>query len=226
MARHNAIGKARWLAAQKAWLDRWRAPDVLERETARIERDLTPLLRPIGERLKAESGVLDLGCGPICPARLIEQGEKTWLDPMLDDFRRLFPGRLPKGRQVTAPAEKIPLPDASFDVIVCMDALDRFMNPELALHEIKRLIKPDGILALALPVFPKPLVRLRQALERFLPALRNEAHPYSYTLAGLRKTLHRHFEIAEEHALPETSHADGRWLGREYAFICRPRDTA
>ncbi len=223
MARHSAIGKARWLAAQKAWLDRWRMPNMLDRECARLERDYAPLLRNRAAPDRKDTAILDLGCGPACPARLIEGGHKTWLDPMLDDFRRLFPGRLPRGRHLATPAERIPVPDNAFDIIVCVDALDRFMNPELALHEAERVIRPGGVLIVGLPTFPKTLVRARQATERFLPALRNEAHPYSWALSGLRKTLSRHFDIVEEHALPETSPADARLLGREYAMICKPR---
>ena len=223
MARHSAIGKARWLAAQRAWLERWREPGALDRENARIERDYAPILRAWGETTRENPAILDLGCGPACPARFIEKGDKTWLDPMLDDLRRLFPGRLPKGRHLATPAEKIPAPDAAFDIIVCVDALDRFMNPELALHEAQRVIRPDGVLIVGLPTFPEPLVRARNFAEHFLPALRNEAHPYSYTLHGLRKTLARHFDLKEERALPETSPADSRLFGREYALVCKPR---
>jgi len=223
MAHHRTIDKARWLMSQKKRAEYWHGEEVLEKELDRIQRSYTPVFESCSAQLTPESRILDLGCGPVCAARFIEQGEKTYLDPMLDDFRRAYPGKLPKGRHLAIPAEAIPDPDKTYDLILCIDALDHMMNPELALHEMDRLLKPDGILVLGLLVFPSPIVRLRYILEHFVPFLRDEANPYSYTLFGLKNTLARHFEIINERYVPEARPADERMLAREYAFICRPK---
>jgi len=225
MAHHKTIDKTRWLASQKKMVECWHGEDMLEQELKRIRRFYVPLLKSYAGKLSDTASILDIGCGPVCATRFLEHGGKTYLDPLLDNFRRAYPGKLPKGKHLPIAAENIPEPDASFDLILCIDGLDYVINPELALHEMTRLLKPEGTLILGLPVFPSWLVRLRYILERFLPVFRNEASPYSYAYRGIKNTLIRHFDLIEEQRIPELRHSDRRVLGKEYAFICHPKHT-
>ncbi len=220
MAHHKTIDKTRWLAAQKKLAEYWHGDDVLEQELKRIRRFYMPWLEEYVVNLSDPVSILDIGCGPVCASRFIERGEKTHLDPLLDDFRRAYPGKLPKGKHLPVAAENIPIPDASFNLILCIDALDHMMNPELALHEMERLLKPDGVLILSLVTFPPLLVRVRYMLERFFPLLHDEANPYAYTRQGLKNTLARHFDVTEERRIPEPRYPNQRMSGKEYAFIC------
>ncbi len=226
MVRHESISKARWLASQKKIAEYWHGEDVLERELNRIRRYYVPNLEKYAGKLSASARILDMGCGPVCAARFTGQAEKTYLDPLLDDFRRAYPGKLPRGAHVAAPYESIPEADASFDLILCIDALDHAMNPELALHEIERLLKPGGIFIMGLVVFPALIARLHRFLECFISPLHDAARPYAYTLNGLRKTLTRHLEIIEEQELPEARESEARLLGREMIIVCRGRQRA
>jgi len=224
MAHHKTINKTRWLASQKGLVEYWHGEDVLEQELKRIRRFYIPWLEDYIDKLPDPVFILDIGCGPVCASRFIERGEKTHLDPLLDDFRRAYPGKLPKGKHLAVAAENIPIPDASFSLILCIDALDHMMNPELALHEMERLLKADGVLILSLVTFPPLLVRVRYMLECFFPLLRNEANPYFYTRQGLKNTLTRHFDVADERRIPEPRHSNQRMPGKEYAFICRAKN--
>ncbi len=223
MAHHKTIDKTRWLISQKKRAECWHGEAILDRELERIRRFYIPWLEDYIGKLSDTASILDTGCGPVCAARFIDQGEKTYLDPLLDHFRRVYPGKLPKGKYLAMTAENIPAPDASFDLILCINALDHMMNPELALHEMERLLKPDGVLVLSLVIYPPLLVRVRYMLERFFPAFRDEAHPYFYACQGIKKTLVRHFDVTEKRQIPESRHSDQRMMGREYAFVCRPK---
>jgi len=225
MAHHKTIDKTRWLVSQKKLVEYWHGETILEQELERVRHFYAPLMETYAGNLSDTSSILDIGCGPVCAARFLEQGEHIYLDPLLDDFRRAYPGKLPKGKHLAMAAEGIPEPDASFDLILCIDALDHVMNPEMALHEMQRLLKPDGTLILGLPVFPALFVRFRYTLECFFPLFRNEAHPYSYTYLGIRNTLSRHFDFIEERQIPAARSADTRKLGKEYAFVCRSKCT-
>jgi ubiquinone/menaquinone biosynthesis C-methylase UbiE len=221
MVRHKGISKARWLSSQKHFSEIWRREDVLAKEQARRERLYLPLLQRHQAEIGAATRILELCCGPVCIARLIDKGERTYLDPMLDAYRRMYPGKLPKGRHLALAAEKIPEDTHSFDIILCINGLDQMLNPELVLNEIERLLKPSGTLLVGMPVFPALLVRLRYFCERFFRPLRDESHPYSYSLPAFRRSLARHFDIVEELRLDEASAIESRLLGSEYAFVCR-----
>lgn len=45
----------------------------------------------------------------------------------------------------------IPEPDGAFDAIMCIEVLEHVPNPILALRELARLLKPNGILILTAP---------------------------------------------------------------------------
>jgi len=223
MARHKAVSKARWLVSQKRISELWQKESLLANEQARMQRCYLPLLARHRPNIGEKTHILDLCCGPVCTAGLIEKGEKVYLDPMLDAYRRMYPGKLPKGRHVALPAEKIPEKKHSFDIILCINGLDLVLNPELTLNEIERLLKPSGTLLFGVTVFPAPLVRLRYFCEHFFSLLRDEAHPYSYSLPALERSLSRHFDIIETVQLDEVCVAETRSMGREYAFVCRAR---
>lgn len=51
-----------------------------------------------------------------------------------------------KHPDIVADAHQLPLPDASFDVIVCSEVMEHLYNPFLAVSEMKRVLKPGGLL--------------------------------------------------------------------------------
>lgn len=46
---------------------------------------------------------------------------------------------------------QIPVPDASFDVVLCSEVLEHIPEPTHALDEFSRLLKPEGVLILTAP---------------------------------------------------------------------------
>ena len=224
MAHHRIISQARWMSAQKQEAEYWHGNTVLEDRLAYVERHYAPLMRLQAEDLPDDAHILDLGCGPVCPARFVAQGEKTYVDPLLDTFRRTYPGKLPKGERLAIATDRIPKPDASFDLIVSVDALDRVMNPELTLHEVRRLLSPTGTLILGMRVYPLIIAMVCYYAERFLPLLRNKRNPYFYAHTGIKKTLTRYFDIVEERSLPRT--AGIGLFAREMVFVCRHKRQA
>lgn len=223
MARHKGVSKARWLDSQKRLSELWQQEDLLAAETGRIKRCYLPLLARHRPETLPETRILDLCCGPVCSAQYIKPGKKTYLDPMLDAYRRMYPGKLPKGRHMALAAEKVPEDDHRFDIILCINGLDHVLNPELALNEIERLLKPDGLLIVGVTVFPGLLARLRYFFEQYASLLRDEIHPYFYTLPALERSLSRHFSIEATEQLDEVCSAETRSMASEYAFVCRPK---
>ncbi len=221
MAHHEAISKARWLKAQKREIQRWQGKEALEQGLKRVHEHYMPVIRKHAQNMPKDAHILEIGCGPASTAQFIEQGSKTYVDPLLDDFRRAYPGKLPKGEHQCRMAENIDKPDACFDLILCFDALDHAMNPELVISEAERLLKEGGIFIVGITTCPAWLSRLRYFLERFFPPLRDEAHPYFYSRQGIEKTLKRHFNIAETHKIDKTF----TLLQRQgWAFVCKLKE--
>jgi len=45
----------------------------------------------------------------------------------------------------------LPFPDASFDFVFCIEVMEHVPNPFAALTEIRRVLRPDGVLVLSVP---------------------------------------------------------------------------
>ncbi|MBE2182299.1 MAG: methyltransferase domain-containing protein [Anaerolineae bacterium] len=52
----------------------------------------------------------------------------------------------PRVSFICAPAERLPFPDQTFDVVTCLEALEFMANSRAALCEMARVLKPDGVL--------------------------------------------------------------------------------
>jgi SAM-dependent methyltransferase len=106
---------------------------------------LRALLPPRGDRL------MEVGAGF---GRLANEygnfREVVLLDPsdaMLGGAREQV-GDDARFRLVSGDAQRIPLPDRSFDVVVCVRVLHHFQHPRPALAEFARVLRPGGVLVL------------------------------------------------------------------------------
>ena len=221
MAHHKPIAKSRWLKAQKATALRWHGKDVLAERLAHAETHYLPHLAPIIDKLPPKPTVLDIGSGPVCLSHLVEHANRIFIDPLLDDYQRAYPGALPSGRYLNCMAENIPLAAQSCDLVLSFNALSYTLNPELVINEIERVLKPEALLVVTIITVTQLRARLHYLAERYIPSLRDESQPYHYSLSGIRNTLSRHFQIVEEHALSHA--ADLKQSGTEWMFICKRR---
>lgn len=97
--------------------------------------------------------VLDLGCGDGRIAGLLAAagGEVTGVDPSeiaLERARASHPDL-----RFLAPAAdgSLPLPDGSFDVVVCINVLEHVADTQRLMSEARRVLAPGGRLAVAVP---------------------------------------------------------------------------
>lgn len=109
--------------------------------------------------------VLDLGCGRGRHLHALYWGEipvhATGVDlsfeetcAAADGFFTLPPPPESADRSATlgaADAARLPFPDASFDRVICSEVLEHVPDPDAALAEIARVLKPGGRFALSVP---------------------------------------------------------------------------
>jgi ubiquinone/menaquinone biosynthesis C-methylase UbiE len=95
--------------------------------------------------------VLDVGAGSAPYRALFHECEYR-----TQDFAQLDPKQLRYGGYAPidflSEADKIPVPDASFDVILCTEVLEHVSNPIDVLAEFGRILVPGGRLILTAPL--------------------------------------------------------------------------
>jgi SAM-dependent methyltransferase len=91
---------------------------------------------------RSDAKVLDIGCGqkPYLPFFSPFAGKYVGVD--------LAPGPYV---DVVAPAEELPFPDASFDLVLCTQALEHVAEPGKVLAEIHRVLAPGGTALVSVP---------------------------------------------------------------------------
>jgi ubiquinone/menaquinone biosynthesis C-methylase UbiE len=212
----------RWSAAQSKEDSFWQRDGVLNDQMERVISRYGPVLKRIEAQVHTHSTILDVGCGPTCPAQIFSVGLKTYLDPLMDSYLETYPGKLPEGEKICSAAEDIPRPDETFDVVLCVNALDHMIDPDKALAEMHRVIKMDGIFVLGIFLHPPLIAKLRRFIERWLPIFREDAHPYSYSLKIIRGILTKYFTIKEEIRVFRKDSAKVPSIHREdWMFVCK-----
>jgi len=102
--------------------------------------------------------LVDIGCGDGALSGVIsmELGcQVAGVDPSDAAIRfatEEFDRRGLAGQFVRADGYRYPFPDGAFDAAVCSDVIEHVQDPAALLAEIRRLLKPGGVLVLSTPI--------------------------------------------------------------------------
>ena len=111
--------------------------------------------------------VLDLGCGDGRLSTELDAAELTAADVSrvaLERVRR----RLPHARIAELePDAPLPFDDGAFDLVLCAETIEHVRDVQLFLSEVRRVLRPGGVLALTTPAH-WPLVRAPDPLSPHL----------------------------------------------------------
>lgn len=154
--------------------------------------------------LEPSARVLDIGCGTGALLQALRrrypQTELTGIDTSAE-MLAVAAAKLRHGaRLCLASAQRLPACDDTFDVVICTSALHYFRDPARALAEMRRVVRPQGLVAVTDWCRDFRTCRL---LDRLLRRF-NSAHHRAYTLAqcaqmlqaaGLRPTLQQRYKI-------------------------------
>jgi len=97
----------------------------------------------------SDKTIVSIGCGCTCDLSAFPAAVKIGIDPLLYVYQKL--GLLMPDEAGTSTvhlpvgAENLPLLDDFADLVICRNALDHMPKPEIALAEIRRTLKGDGI---------------------------------------------------------------------------------
>jgi ubiquinone/menaquinone biosynthesis C-methylase UbiE len=132
----------------------------------------------------AKLSVLDFGCGSgLTVADLSEAGHASQGVDFSEEAIAFGAKKGITGLQVVRD-EQLPFADETFDAVTCMDVLEHLQDEQPALSEMRRVLKPGGVLVIMVPAY------------EFLWGAQDEvAHHYR------RYTLGRLIEVVRHDAL-------------------------
>jgi SAM-dependent methyltransferase len=145
----------------------------------------------------ADKTVVSIGCGCTGDLAAFPAGVKIGIDPLLYVYQKL--GLLIADEtgcrtvHLSLGAENLPLLDDFADLVICRNALDHMPKPEIALGEIQRILKCDGVFFASVDIGGAP----------------TPDEPTVFSLQSLRALLAERFDIV---ALADgyPPHSEGR----------------
>jgi len=104
--------------------------------------------------------VLDCGCGLGWPLKILSETQEGFLVGADRDLARLGRARREVGgaRLVAADIARLPFADETFDKILLSEVLEHLPDDLGALREVRRVLRPGGILAVTVPNHDYPLL--------------------------------------------------------------------
>jgi SAM-dependent methyltransferase len=94
---------------------------------------------------------LEVGCARGTVSHFLRNAGGTWFHADTDRSNVAGAMALVKNGVLQIPPNVLPFPDASFDVIVSLDYLEHVHDDQAAMNELKRVLKPEGILLISTP---------------------------------------------------------------------------
>jgi 2-polyprenyl-3-methyl-5-hydroxy-6-metoxy-1,4-benzoquinol methylase len=163
----------------------------------------------VGDPLGLE--IAEVGSGGGHVLRMFPTGRLTAIDVSdiyLENARRNLAGydvRFLKGE-----VDKMELPPASFDRVICTEVLEHVVDPDAVLAAIARLLRPDGVAIVTVP--NDPLILRVKALIRRTPARwllgrrmnwgGDEYHLHRWTPDEFESVLTRHLDVVARRSAP------------------------
>jgi SAM-dependent methyltransferase len=176
--------QARRIAAgsegQLGWY-RWRAEQLI----LRLER--LGLHRLTG----GDARVVEVGSGPIGVATFFPGAERVAVDPLADEYARnpvLSELRDPAVEYRAGLGERLPCPDAAYDLAIIENCIDHVQDMGAVMRELVRVLRPDGVLYLTV----NNRTRWGFVVHRVLSRLRiDRGHPHTFTPARTSALMRR-----------------------------------
>jgi SAM-dependent methyltransferase len=149
----------------------WRAEQLVE-GLGRVGRDRIT---------KGGARLIEVGCGPIGVASFFPASRRLAVDP-LENFYSSNPVltklRNPSVEYKQGTGESLPSGDGEFDLAIIENCIDHVRDVDAVMRELRRVLKPDGVLYLTVNC----RTSLGYVVHRALSRMRIDAgHPHTFT---------------------------------------------
>ena len=161
-----------------------------------MEEQLSEFLRP---QMKERAKVLEIGSGPVGIASFLSWGERYAVDPLEEYYRSEQALCQLRDKAVTysqGSGEHLQFESNSFSLVVLDNVLDHVHQASEVLHEINRVMRPDGLLYFAVNIHTSWGAFLHRILSRLKI---DRGHPYTFTDTSIHSFLTEHgFAVQKE----------------------------
>lgn len=178
-----------WQEVPKDYYQRGVASNILQKiwHLGRL-RHTIQLLRQYASMVKKQTKVLDIGCASgwfiseIAKAYPIPGyvGIDVYKDAILY-AKELYPAISFR----VVDAHKLPFKSNAFDVVICMNVLEHVVNPNKIMEEIKRVLKPGGIILIGMDSENAIFTVCWSIWKKFSGKVWKEAHLHTFNPAKL-----------------------------------------
>jgi SAM-dependent methyltransferase len=198
----------RWQAAQKYEQGYWQslAGRIADGSVAQLEwydwraNELAKRLRRLGLGTFADGSarVIEVGCGPIGVVSYYPARERLAIDP-LEEFYGANPVlsalRNPAVDYRRGMGEDLPAETGQYDLAIMENCIDHVQDMDAVMQELKRVLKPNGILYLTV----NARIPIGFVVHRALSRLRIDAgHPHTFTKGRVRSFVARNgFDLVD-----------------------------
>ncbi len=172
------------------------AEQILERLQARLK---------CGGNFKA----LQIGCAVEDAIFYLPYGQLHAIDPLANFYKANFKrSNNPKVEYRQASGEKIPFPISYFDLIICQNVIDHVMDCNHVLNEIKRTLKPNGMVYFGVDVYPPETAKLRIEYQKN-SIIFDILHPHTFTVESFEKLIDENsFYVIERYPMQPSGKGD------------------
>lgn len=135
-----------------------------------------------------QTDLLDIGCGSgLALSLAAERGARTSGIDIAPTLLTIARQRVPSADLREGGLDILPFPDSAFDVVLAVNALQFAADPARALHEVHRVLRPAGRVAIAQFAAPElsESTALHEAMQALIPPERHGDHaPYALSAEG------------------------------------------
>ena len=112
----------------------------------------SPVRRILERHVQPDDTCLDVGCGDGRAAGVwVRDRGATYVGVDISPEATAQAAAIGLDARVIDDASRLPFGDGAFDSVVCLEVLEHLFEPQHALREIRRVLKPGGALILTVP---------------------------------------------------------------------------